>query len=708
MKRIGIICLLLLLMLPMCVAAAGVPQGDYTVNDGERIAIPEAYTYKYTVNTVVDASGKRSFLDQPTDMFIDKAGYLYICDTKNDRVLKITAGGQIVQEYSAADGIPFCAPQGVFVDGDGTVYVADTDNARIVCFDASGTFVKSYGLPDSPMLSDVITYAPTKIGVTPAGAIYVLMGENIMLMDAGERFRGFIGQTDIGFDLLDWFLRRFASEEQKKSIEKHTAAPYDNFCVDDRGIIYAVGRDTQEGQIKALNTVGNNIYRKVGAVDSDWQTVKDAVSSYFSGNILSKAFMFGERYEGELPQFSDICVDADGIVTVIEKKSCHLFQYDPSGDLLAVFGGKGTNQGQFAMPVSVVTDADGRLYVLDQSYGTVTVLEPTAFIRSVQRATVAYGNGAYAEAEQLWNEVLSVGQTYPMAHYGAGCTAFKSGEWEKAMEHFRLSGDRKEYSKVFVEYRYAIVKANFWLVALAAVLGIGALTALLIWLCRRSGQVLNDFELLRVDRLGFGSGLLFGANILFRPGRMLDAVKYGRGRIRLSAPLFILACVFAVRLIFIFTVHYPMQDVEPDKANLALEFIKLLLPVLTWIGAVYLISAQFGGESTLTENFIAGAYAMIPYVLIELLAAGLSHVMCWNEQGAFALMVNGVTLWCVWLLLRAVRRLNDYSFVRTVGVALISVAAMVLIWFAALFAYSLVVCLIQFVQDIILELRLMQ
>ena len=257
-------------------------------------------------------------------------------------------------------------------------------------------------------------------------------------------------------------------------------------------------------------------------------------------------------------------------------------------------------------------------------------------------------------------------------------------------------------------YRYAIVKANFWLVALAAVLGVGALTALLIWLCRRSGQVLNDFELLRVDRLGFGSGLLFGANILFRPGRMLDAVKYGRGRIRLSAPLFILACVFAVRLIFIFTVHYPMQDVEPDKANLALEFIKLLMPVLTWIGAVYLISAQFGGESTLTENFIAGAYAMIPYVLIELLAAGLSHVMCWNEQGAFALMVNGVTLWCVWLLLRAVRRLNDYSFVRTVGVALISVAAMVLIWFAVLFAYSLVVCLIQFVQDIILELRLMQ
>ena len=129
------------------------------------------------------------------------------------------------------------------------------------------------------------------------------------------------------------------------------------------------------------------------------------------------------------------------------------------------------------------------------------------------------------------------------------------------------------------------------------------------------------------------------------------------------------------------------------------------LPILTWIGAIYLISAQFNGESTLKQNFIAGAYVLIPYIIVTLLADLLSQVMCWNETGFFAVLVNGVTIWMVWLLFRAVRHLNDYSLGHTIIVCIVAVIAVVLIWFVCLFAYSLVVCLVQLVKDIITEMQ---
>lgn len=704
MKRCVVVCLCLLcvIALPFSVSA----KSDYTIDNGQQIAIPDAYTYSYTINTLVDANGERTFLSQPSDLFIDGEGYLYVADSRNNRVVKFTADGQLLQEYTD-DGMLY-NPQGVFVAKNGDVYVSDTDNGRIVQMAADGKRIKEYGLPDSPMLADVTAYAPTKLGMSEAGALYVLMGENIMRLDANNTFRGYVGQSDIGFDFTDWLLRMIASEEQKKSIEKRTAAPYENFCLDDRGLIYAVGRDTKEGQIKILNTVGNNIYRKVGSVTGTSQVLQDIISGFFTGNIITKKFSYGEVVDGEQPQFADICVDDSGIVTVIERNTCRLYQYDSTGNLLAVFGGKGTRQGEFSIPSSLVTDSAGRLYVLDQSYGTVTVLEPTDFIKTVQQATIAYDKGEYETSDRLWQEVLEVDETCPIAYYGAGRTALKNGDWKTAMDYFRYTADRSSYSNAFAEYRYELIKANFWWIALAVVLVVGVLVALLALLIRASKRVLVDFELRRIDHIGFRTGLLLGANVLVRPSRTFEAVKYGRGRISLKAPLFILAMLFVVRLVFICTVHYPFQDIEPADVNLVLEFIKLMLPVLTWIGLSYLISAQFDGESTLKENVTAVAYSMIPYVLVNLLAAAVSHVMCWDEKGFFAVLVNGVTLWYVFLYIRAVQRLNEYSFSRTLVVCLVSLAGMVLCWFVILFGYSLVVCLAQFVEDIFLELQLLQ
>lgn len=703
-KRISMVVLLLCAFSLLFSTTVLAKESNYTINNGEIIAIPEVYSYSYSINTVTNGNNETSHFNQPTDMFLDHQGFLYIADTKNNRVVKLTKEGGFVEEITEADSLPLKEPQGVFVSEAGDLYIGDTGNSRIVQLSANGEFIRSYGKPESPMLADVKTYSPTKIGMSATGALYVLMGENIMQLDSANTFRGFIGQSDIGFDFTDWLLRLVASDEQKKSIEKRNADPYTNFCLDGRGMIYASSRDTQEGQIKVLNTVGNNIYRKVGTLANDFQALKNLISGFFSGNIQSKSFTYGEITEdGKPASFADICVDKNGIVTVIDSNTCKLYQYDSQGNLLAVFGEKGSNQGEFYLPSSMVVDEEGRLYILDQSYGNITVLQPSEFITTVQKATLAYDEGKYDEADTLWKAVLDIDETYPMTHFGAGLTAIKAGNWNEAMEHFRFSEDRAEYSKAFSELRYEIIKQNFWVIALVVIAFIALLVIGLRVAMRSSKKVLVDFELGRKYTLGFKDSLIFGLNIMFHPVRTLEAIKYNRGRINVVAPSLLFVVAFAVRLFFVFTVHYPMQDINPDEVNLFLEFIKLLLPVLTWIIAIFLISAQFDGESTLRQNLIAGAFTMIPYIIVTLLADLLSQIMCWNETGFYAVLVNGVTVWMVWLLYKAVKHLNDYTTGRTLAVCAIALVAVVLIWFVCLFAYSLVVCLVQLIQDIIIE-----
>ena len=80
-------------------------------------------------------------------MAVDGAGNVYVADTNNHRIRKITATGQVTTlagngTAAFADGAGvnarFDLPYGVAVDGAGNVYVADTANHSIRKITATG------------------------------------------------------------------------------------------------------------------------------------------------------------------------------------------------------------------------------------------------------------------------------------------------------------------------------------------------------------------------------------------------------------------------------------------------------------------------------------------------------------------------------------------------------------------------------------------
>jgi hypothetical protein len=80
---------------------------------------------------------------------------LLICDTRNDRLVTLSAEGRELRSFpSARDefGVvlsPFCNPTGAFQAEDGTVVVADSGNKRVVSLDEAGRVVRCIG-PSHP------------------------------------------------------------------------------------------------------------------------------------------------------------------------------------------------------------------------------------------------------------------------------------------------------------------------------------------------------------------------------------------------------------------------------------------------------------------------------------------------------------------------------------------------------------------------------
>jgi DNA-binding beta-propeller fold protein YncE len=93
------------------------------------------------------AGGGAGEFNHPSAVAVDGGGEVYVADTYNNRVVKLTAGGAVLGEWGSAgtgDG-RFRSPSGVAVDGGGVVYVLDGENNRVELFDANGRFLAKWG-----------------------------------------------------------------------------------------------------------------------------------------------------------------------------------------------------------------------------------------------------------------------------------------------------------------------------------------------------------------------------------------------------------------------------------------------------------------------------------------------------------------------------------------------------------------------------------
>jgi sugar lactone lactonase YvrE len=129
-----------------------------------------------------------SDLDYPTGLAVDSHGNLYVADSVNSMIEKITPSGTlsiVAGNGTSAAPIPGPAtsspldnPFGVAVDAAGDIYISDTSNNEIEEITPAGTLsiIAGDGSPGPPTYGPATAttlWAPNDVAATPAGALYV-------------------------------------------------------------------------------------------------------------------------------------------------------------------------------------------------------------------------------------------------------------------------------------------------------------------------------------------------------------------------------------------------------------------------------------------------------------------------------------------------------------------------------------------------------
>ncbi|HIZ19794.1 MAG TPA: hypothetical protein H9674_02930 [Firmicutes bacterium] len=679
--------------------SAAADNTDYTLVEGDlQMPIPETYTLKQVIQ---NPTGQEGFdgLKEPEDLFINEQGYLFVADTGNNRIVKMTRQGELIAVFTGPEDSPLNSPRGVFADAEGNMYIADTGNYRILHLAADGTYVEEFGRPESDKLDEDFIFDPTKVVISPTGYIYALKGQYLITIDGYGNFRGYVGQSKIPFSLREFLVRIFASDTQRNSLRTRVAASYTNVALGPDGMLYASTLDTYEGELKKLNSIGNNIYKTYA------EPTAQIVQMLTTLSFDDLSFSFGDR-SLEMPNFVDVAVDDQQIMTALDSATCRLFQYDRDGNLLTIFGNKGDQNGCFQQPSSVVVDSEGCLYVLDKYKNNITVFAPTAFIQNVHAALGEYYNGDYEKASTLWQQVLATGENYQLANIGMAQAAYKQENWTEAMRQYKLAGDRLGYSEAFAKYRHSLFRGHFFLAALGAAALVILLGALVVGLHKAGARAVKNFENQSPGRYGTGNMLLLSCGVFFHPIDVMRIVRDCRGHLKARVGLILIAALAVVRVTYIYTVHYPLVEIAPRDANLVLELGKLLLPLLTFVIAAYAVTAIVGGESKLSEIFTASCFCMVPYILVYAILAPLSHLLCRSEEGMVVFLVKFTWVLIFLLFIVNVCVLNDYSGRKTIAVVLLSLFAMVLTWITILLVLSLSAQLVEFVTGFFNELRM--
>ena len=449
---------LVLTSLAMAVSAAQ-PDRTYTYEEDQPVPATNAYQVKIIVDESVTGTKQ---LNKPRDIFVDHEDRTFILDAGNARVVVLDKNYRCIKEISEFiynDEVLTLSEgaQGLFFrEENKMLYIADTDNDRILVSDLEGKVSRVYTKPEGELLDPNLAYKPKKIIVDNMGIMYVTSGNvntGALMVDSANNFLGFYGTNKLKMTAsmqVEFFWRNLLSAEaNKQSGVTFQPVEFNNLFWSDDRFVYTVSPLTESSatSVSKLNALGNDVFVQ----SIDLYTLNK--TRKISGMVLS-----------------DITVDGEGAITIVDITTGHLFQYDENCNLMSVFGGMGYQKGLFTQPVSIESDSANNLLVLDAGKNTITVMEQTFYGKMVRSANYLYGQGRYQESIEPWMEVLRMNANYTQAYTGLGKAYISMGEYEQAMEYFKLGKDKEGYAEAKAALRDQTIREYFAVVVAVVVI----------------------------------------------------------------------------------------------------------------------------------------------------------------------------------------------------------------------------------------------
>ncbi|WP_274362997.1 YIP1 family protein [Paenibacillus thermotolerans] len=687
---IGLVCLLSAALLPEAAVAEVPYRTFFEDSNGRNIPTRPTYTPADVVanDIYVDGEGGESVyspLKKPQDIFIDGNDHIYIADTDNNRVVHLNENGEFVRQITVPES-PLKAPQGVFVAKSGDIYIADTGNKRVVRLDRELKLLQEYGRPQSSLINDSFIYEPTNMVVDNRGFVYVVSKgsyQGLVQFDPSGKFFGFFGANAAEVTAMDVIRKLFYTKEQLSRQVRLLPPIIRNIAIDDQGFIYTVSGSSAE-QVKKLNIRSENVWK---------------------GLSFGEKVAFSPEERDKEVQLVDLTIDEGGNMTVIDKSLNIVSQYDASGKLQFFWKSPASSSsilGLTQSPVAVATNSRNELFILDDSLNLVQRLKPTSFGSSIHQAFMLSQGGQYKESLHYWEKVIKLNAIFTPAYYGMAQAAFYEGDYEQAIDYYRLAGHGSGYSDSFWQLRLIWFQRNFS--AIANSLLIAAIVLYAAAKLKRKYKLALPLSGLRWGwtRKGIVSQLKHAFYILKHPLDGFSDLRFLNRGGYVSA-FVLLGAAVGVLLVKTYYTGFSFNPRPPGDINGGFIMTGFLVSWISWVVCNYLIGSIQQGEARFKDVFVGSSYALFPFIILGLPLALVSNVLTLSEASIYQFTEWGALLWCGLLFFWKIQSLQNYSVGETVVNISLTVLAMIIMWVLIFIVFGLASELVGFFYTIYQE-----
>ena len=364
-----------------------------------------------------DGTGSNARFNNPSGVAVDSSGNVYVADTYNNIIRKVTPSGVVCTlagfalNSGSTDGLTsnarFNFPSGIAVDGSGNVYVADQNNNTLRKLTPGGLVTTLAGLAgSSPGSSDGTGSAarfnsPNGLAVDASGNIYVADTDNhtvrkvtpagVVTTLAGQV--GNFGSSDgsgsaaqFSFPYgvtVDGSGNVFVADQYNFTIRKVTSAGVVTTLagrVGVQGSSDGTGSAARFYQPSGVTVDGSG---NVFVADSANYTIRKVTSGGVVSTLAGLAPSPGSTNgTGSSARFNwpfGVAVEGGGNVYVADTTNHTIRKVTPAGvvsTLAGLAGNMGSSNGtgssaRFYSPTGVALDSSGNIYVVDQGNHTI-------------------------------------------------------------------------------------------------------------------------------------------------------------------------------------------------------------------------------------------------------------------------------------------------------------------------------------------------
>lgn len=197
--------------------------------------------------------------------------------------------------------------------------------------------------------------------------------------------------------------------------------------------------------------------------------------------------------------------------------------------------------------------------------------------------------------------------------------------------------------------------------------------------------------------------LKLAAVTMFHPIVGFNYMKKDRTHFNYLPIVVILVLMVFAKIFSMYVTHYPLQTVNLRTANLLMECLVVVVPVLLWVVSSYLLTTIMGGEVMLRECLMACCYSLLPYIIINIPMTIISNVLDANQAGLVNTINNIALLYVFLLLFINLKEMNHYTVLEAVGITILGLLTMILLCAVAALVAALTLRFVTFLQEVISE-----